>query len=431
MKNLYINDILTKIAIGEEIQIDCWISAIRKMKNMLFLDACDHTGNIQVVYNGENSALKLEQSVSIRGVLQNNPNGDKEIVASNIKIIGDVKKNLNPSPRSNFDIFDPKYTNYVQENRHLFIRNPKAMAALKARHFVKRAVHDWFLNNEFTEITAPILTPILLYTEDTGIAVNVNNQDVFLTQCVAFYLESAVHAFERVYNIGPSFRGAESISPRHLTEYWHVKAEVGFCSFEEIFGIVEAMLNYIVDKVEPQSTEIFKILGTKPVFDEVRKAPFPRIKYRDAIELCKKNGIEAEFGKSLSSEAETFLTKYFDSPVWVTHNARSIEGFPYKICDFDREVTYTADLIGSCGGGEILGVADKILDYDELCERLKEKGKDTNFRYEWFKELRDFGTIPHCGIGMGLERLIKWLFRLPHVREAMPFPRSMGRKIYP
>ena len=435
MKEISIKQVLEEKDISSRVTVCGWIKSVRESKNTLFLDVQDSTATIQVIiqlHSEPAAKFKPEQSIEVVGHLQENKkNRTKELLADSYKILGDVQKLLRPNPRSDFDIFSSKYTNYVQENRHLFIRNSKVMAALRARDIVKKAVHNWFAKNKFVEITAPILTPILLYTEDTGIGVTVNEQDVFLTQCVAFYLESAVHAFEKVYNIGPSFRGAESVSPRHLTEYWHVKAEVAFCSYEEIFTVVESLISSIAEEVAPQSEEICKILGVEPVFSEALKVPFPRITYRDAIKLCRENNIDVQFGKSLSGSAEAFLTEHFNSPVWVTHNPRSIEGFPYKICEFDEELTYTADLIGSCGGGEILGVADKITDYDELTLRLNEKGKGNNVNYEWFKELRNYGTVPHCGIGMGLERLIKWLYRLPHVREAIPFPRSMGRKIYP
>jgi len=437
MKEIYIKDLYSPdFKSDNEIVLYGWIKSVRKTKKTLFIDLQDSSGTVQVVISAGSPSFekpfKPEQSVKVTGRLRTKqPAGKIEIVATGAEIMGDVKKVLSPTPRSKFDIFDNRYTEYVQTNRHLFIRNDKVMAALRARDLVKNAVYDWFKSQGFIEITAPILTPILLYTEDTGIAVRVKDQDLFLTQCVAFYLESAVHAFEKVFNIGPSFRGAESISPRHLTEYWHVKAEIAFCPFEEMFGLIESLVSFVAKRVEPYSEEICKTLEIKPCFSEASKTPFPRIEYRDAIKLCRENGIDVSFGKSLSSRAEAFLTEHFDSPVWVTHNARTIEGFPYKICEFDRELTYTADLIGSCGGGEILGIADKITDYDELTERLKEKGKAENEKYEWFRELRDYGTVPHCGVGMGLERLIKWLYGLPHVREAIPFPRSIGRIIYP
>jgi asparaginyl-tRNA synthetase len=287
------------------------------------------------------------------------------------------------------------------------------------------------MSNGFLEVTAPVLTPILLYTEDTGISVHINNQDIFLTQCVAFYLESAVHAFEKVYNIGPSFRGAESISRRHLTEYWHVKAELAFCDFEEFYTVVESLVSSVAAEVKPLSESICNILDLGGFCDDAAKIPFPRISYIDAIKLLDQNNIHIEFGQSLNDIGEDFLSNYFGSPVWVTHNPRSIEGFPYKIYANDDRLTYTADLIATRGFGEILGIADKITDINELELRLKEKGKDNNSGYTWFKDLRSVGTIPHCGVGMGVERLVRWLFQLPHVREAIPFPRSMGRRIYP
>ncbi len=435
MKELFIKDVLhNQFIIGQTVELYGWVASVRVHKSHLFFDLEDSTGRIQVIVNTNiiNVRIKPEQSIMVLGSLMLNSKSKKyEIVAKSVQIIGDVTLPLSPAPRSDFDIFDNRYTNYVQQNRHLFIRNSKVCAVLKARDYVKTAVCNWFKEKNFTEITAPILTGVLLYDNSTGIPVRVNNQDLFLTQCVAFYLESAVHAFERVYNIGPSFRGAESVSPRHLTEYWHVKAEIAFCPFEDMFSMVESLINSIVEEVMPLSHEIYKALEIKPIIKNIQKIPYPRISYCDAIKLCKSQGIDVAFGKSLGDRAEAFLTEYFDSPLWVTHNARSIEGFPYKICEFDDRLTYTADLIGNCGGGEILGIADKITDYNELSERLAEKGKSNETGYEWFKELRNYGTVPHCGIGMGLERLIKWIYKLSHVREAIPFPRSIGRKIYP
>ena len=435
MKDLFIADLLARDPQeNSEVAMYGWVASVRKFKKISFFTLCDSTGKIEVLT--DNTRLprdfQAEQSVLVQGKIgAAEKYGNKRIAADSVTVVGTVDKALSPTPRSDFDAFDAKYTNYVQENKHLFIRNPKIMATVKAHEIVKSAVCKWFASRRFTEITAPILTPVLLYSEDTGIKVNVNRQEVFLTQCAAFYLESAVHAFERVYTIGPSFRGAESVSPRHLTEYWHVKAEVAFCSFEEMFSLVESLLTFVAEEVAPQSEAIVGALGIEPIWEEMHKTPFPRISYREAIRLCNENGIEAEFGRSLGGKAENFLTEYFRAPVWVTHNARSIEGFPYKVCAFDDALTYTADLIGSCGGGEILGIADKITDYDELQERLREKGKDKDENYAWYKELRRYGTVPHCGVGMGLERLVRWLFRLPHVREAIPFPRVMRRKMYP
>lgn len=430
MKEIYVKDLIKWI--DKDVELLGWIANIRKMKNVMFIDVMDSTGKIQIVYTNINNSLKKEQSVSVIGkVIKQNTH--IEIMAKDIKVLGDVKINLNPSPRDDFDIFNTRYTDYVQRNRHLFIRNPKVMAAMKARALVMRAVHNWFDSNGFFEVTAPILTPVLLYDIDTGIPVNVNNQDLFLTQCVGFYLESAVHGLEKVYNIGPSFRGKESVSKRHLTEYWHIKAEQAFCSFDEFFLVVEDLVSSITKEVMGflECSEITNVLGTGGFCSDAIKTPYPRITYTEAIELLKSNNYDVEFGKSINSAGEEFLSNYFKVPFWITYNARSIEGFPYKIDTDNIELTKTADLIATRGFGEILGIADKIESRGELEIRMKEKGKDLDLQYEWFKEIRDYGTIQHCGLGMGLERLVRWLFQLPHVREAVAFPRSMGREIYP
>ncbi len=430
MKTLYLKDIGSKI--DENVELLGWIAYKRQSKNHFFLDIVDSTGKVQVFCHGIEDIYKREQSVRVLGkVIERN--GTVEVIADKVEILGDVKFQMSPCPREQFDVFSTSYVDYVQKNRHLFVRNPRVMAALKARALVMRAVHDWFDTNGFYEVTAPILTPILLYDTETGIPVNVNGQDIFLTQCVGFYLEAAVHGLEKVYNIGPSFRGMESISKRHLTEYWHIKAEQAFCPFDEFFGVVEDLVSSVTRMVgeNPETKAIAKELQTGGYCMDAINPPFPRITYLDAVKLLQKNGYNVEFGKSINDIGEDFLADYFKSPVWITYNARSIEGFPYKIVKDNSDLTYTADLIATRGFGEILGIADKIEEREELEQRLKEKGKDNNKKYEWFKQLRDYGTIQHCGLGMGLERLVRWLFQLPHVREASAFPRSMGREIYP
>jgi len=429
MKNIFIADLVT-LPMGTEVELWGWLSSKRASKNIVFYDVVDSTGKIQIVLSKDMDNAIEEESVKIVGVLSREK--QLEIKAKEISVIGRVQMNLEPHPRKDFDVFSEENSANILDNRHLFLRNPRLIATMKARNLVMTAVHEWFRLNKYYEVTAPILSPVLLYSDDTGIKVDLNNSDnnIFLTQCVGFYLESAVHVLEKVYNIGPSFRGKETSSKRHLTEYWHIKSELAFCEFEEFFPVVEDMLFSITKNIENQAKILSGQLG-KVFCTDGYKIPFPRITYIEVIDLLNKNKINIDFGKSLNAKAEAFLSEYFKSPVWITHNPADIEGFPYRFFGNDKRLTLTADLICSNGHGELLGIAEKTADLEELEQRMKEKGKDKNPSYNWLKDLRKYGAIPHCGLGMGLERLIKWLFDLNHVRDAIPFPRNIGRKIYP
>ncbi|MBQ8425248.1 MAG: hypothetical protein IJX17_04435 [Clostridia bacterium] len=431
MKTLYVNKIKT-LDKGTDVEIWGWISTFTKHKELYFVKVEDSTGSIDVVLQLStlNFKIKRDQSVHIFGKVGLDKNENVVVDADSIELVGDVNVDLSPSARSDIDVFAERNANNVVLNKHLYIRNKKFCAVLKARDLVIEAVRAWFKTNGYTDVTAPILTPILLYDKSTGIPVKIKNQDAFLTQCVGFYLESAVHSLEKVYNIGPSFRGAESISKRHLMEYWHIKSETAFCSFDEYFDVVEDLVSFATKYVkEHGGPELAKDIGTE-FCDDGMKAPFPRITYTKAIELLNENGINLAYGKSLNDISEKFLSDYFGGPIWITHKPKCIEGFPYREIEKGSDLTMTADLIASHGLGEILGIAEKITNIDEIKERLLEKGKSYD-EYKWFCDLREYGTVPHCGLGMGLERLIRWMFKMNHVKDVIPFPRRINKVIYP
>ena len=431
MKKKYINDVLNDDT-GTTVELFGWIRSVRNQKSKSFIDIEDSTDMIRLIVDNKLLGFtpKPEQSIHCVGIMDVDRLGNPQVVVSTLQLLGDVNVRISPSARASFDVFDPRNSNNVVKNKHLYIRNQKNRDILIARDLVITAVRKWFLNNGYIDVTAPILTPILLYDTSTGIDVHIKGEDVFLTQCVGFYLESAVHSLERVYNIGPSFRGAESVSKRHLMEYWHIKSELAFCDFEEYFNVVENLISFVVRYVKESGGPELAMRMNTVFCDDGIQIPFPRIEYTDAIKLLNENGIPLPFGKSLNTQAENFLSDYFGKPFWITHKPREIEGFPYKINENDHRLTETADLIASRQMGEILGIADKITDVDMLKERLAEKGKSEE-EYKWFCELREYGTIPHCGLGMGLERLIRWLFCVPHVKDVIPFPRRINKTIYP
>jgi len=440
MKKVYAVDLLNCTPSGTQVEFYGWVKACRKQSHIIFLDVCDSTGTIQGVVDKTSQALfeltgrvSQETAVKVVGILVDTgrSNPPKEIHIQEIEVIGPSTINVSPYPRSDIDIQDPRLQEQLLDKRYFYLRNEKVAAILKFRHVLTWIMHQWFHNNGFIEIHAPVLTPTPLYDDRTPIALKVHGQNVYLTQCVGFYLEAAVHALERIYNIGPSFRAEESRSKRHLMEYWHIKAELAFVDFEDMVVTVERFIRDVSEQSIREGSELARVIGTEVCKDGL-KTPFPRIDYDEAVKWLKAEGSDMEFGKSLGSDEESLLSSQFsNTPFWVVGIPRSIEPFPYVIDSVDPRRTKTADLIASQGFGELLGIAEKIHTLPMLDERLAEKGKAGDARYEWLRELRQYGCVPHGGFGMGLERFIRWLLQIPHVRDTIPFHRAFGRRIGP
>lgn len=441
MKQVYIRDLQSNPPTdGTVTVLLCWIKGKRVYKNTIFLDVTDSTGSLQIIAGTDRMSKLYFQS------LRNIPNESclkfdciysRDTISSqnaffvqSYEVIGKWDLDVQPGPRSDFDVFSQKKSNFLLKNRHLYIRNPKTMAILKFRHQMMGAVHQWYRKNGFIEITAPVLTKLPLYDDGSAISLRIDNDDVYLTQCVGFYLESAVAAFEKVYNIGPSFRGEESRSKRHLMEYWHIKAEVAFANLEDGQKMIEDLVAFIVQDLVENGQDILKTLNAKPAL-EVLQTPFPKISYREAVNLLNIHGQHFKFGKSLSSIEEGILSERFTTPFWVVGIPKSIEPFPYVVDPEDNEITKVSDLIAPRGYGELLGVAEKIYKTGELQIRMKDKGKSENPNYKWVEELRNSGFFPHVGFGMGVERFIRYILGQEHVRDAIPFPRVFRRRIYP
>lgn len=436
MKNFFIKNVLTS-NVDEEVTLLCWVVKVRSQKQRVFIDVADSTGQVQIIIEDTCPDFEMakhivpESSIEVMGIIQINPRKMvQEIVAKSIGVIHMASLPISPRPRLLDNPFDESLVEYQMNNRHIYQRNPKRMAVMTFRSKLMRILNDWLFENEFTEIHTPILTTVPLYEDRSVLGLDFGGNPAYLSQCAGFYLESCVHGLERIYNIGPSFRGETSKSRRHLAEYWHVKMEVAWVTREDLLDFVEQTMYNIIKRCKTDCFREAEILGIE--FPEyAANIPYPRISYREAIARLQKDGYDCEFGRGLGDQAEDYLTTLFDSPFWLTSIPRKIEPFPYVIDKSDPECTMTADLIVPHGYGELLGVAEKISDPVELEERMTEKGKNLDPRYKWVKELRDYGSVPHGGIGMGFERLIRWLISLPHVREAIAFPRLLHRGIYP
>lgn len=428
------------VLLGSSVTVAGWLQRRHPAGGVLFLDVRDHTGVVQVVVSRSDFGaeafdalrrLSPESSLEIVGTVVEGRGGAREIRAETVRVLGAATKTMSPALRDEaVDIFDPALADHLLSNRHLYIRNPKVMAILRFRAAMMHAARTWFRDNAFLEITAPILTPLPLYDDGSAMSLDVHGEKVYLTQCVGFYLEAAVHAFDRVYNIGPSFRGEESRSKRHLMEYWHIKAEAAFLDLDGVIGSVESLLAFIARTALDECPDTESVLGRAPCLD-VFKGPFPRITYREAIARLSERGLDHPFGKSLGSEEEALLSEDFSTPFWISGIPRSIEPFPYVIDADDPLVTRTADLIATNGYGELLGTAEKIVDPAMLDERMAEKGKLDRPEYGWVREVHQMGPVPHAAFGMGVERMIRWLLDIPHVRDTIPFPRTFRRRVHP
>lgn len=427
------------LPIGSVTSVYGWLSDRKIHGKLIFLNIADSQSSVQAVVEKTKvsesdwnslKTLSLESGVQLKCSVQKGKS-ESEFHVEHVEELYPAGVVIQPRPRSNFDIFDPAFTEQVLRYRHLYLRNPKVAAILKFRSWLMGTTRDWFEKEGFLEFDAPILTPAPLYDGSTAMPIEVHGEKVYLSQCAGFYLEAAAHAFERVYNMGPSFRGEESRSKRHLMEYWHIKAELTWGNREDIISIVEDILTYLTNRAVEECGSIMEVLGTSICTDAL-KTPYPRITHQEAIKMLRSDGdADANFDTALSTAEEEMLAKHFDSPFWIVGIPRAVEPFPYVIDRRDTRITMVADLIASNGFGELLGVAEKIFDPAMLKERMAEKGKLEDPRYSFVHDVHNAGCVPHIAFGMGLERLIRWLLKIPHVRDAIPFPRVVRRNIMP
>jgi len=445
MKKIFIKDILAKDVFCRDIEILGWIENKREHGAIIFWDVVDSTGKIQVLLIKKNFREKWEKIKNIPSETCVKIIGDRhcfikerqkniEVIAKTIEILGEYKLNITPRPRSLFPIFDRKYTNYILKNRSLYLRNPKQMAAISFKSKFLYELNRYFRDNNFVFIESPVLTEMLLYDDDTAFSFNFHGRKVYLTQCCTFQLEAAIIAFEKVYNITPSFRAESSRSNRHLNEYTHLKVELAFANLEDLISLAEDILYNMAKKMVKIGEKELEFLGVK--FDLCEFKPsFRRISYDDAVKIFNKEGYRFQYGRNLSEKGVSILNrKLRNKLIWVQYPPRRAEAFPFKAFPHNPNLIMAADLIAPYGFGEIAGVAEKICSKKELLERMTEKGKNTPRQLERYKsyiQLRDAALPPHGGIGMGIDRIVRYFLKLPHVKDVVPYPRLFGHRWNP
>ena len=311
-------------------------------------------------------------------------------------------------------------------HRHLWLRSKKQHAILKVRHQIIKAIRDFFDSNDFTLVDSPIFTPNAAEGTSTLFGTDYFGKTAYLAQTGQLYGEASAMAFGRHYNFGPCFRAEKSKTRRHLTEFWMVEPEIAYCDIEEDIQWAEDLLVYIVNHVISTCKEHLVTLERDIEILKKIKAPFPRLSYSECIDILKKDGFDLEWGDDFGSPEETHIAEKFDSPVIVHRFPSKIKAFYMKRDPENDKVVLGMDILAPEGYGEIVGGSERETDIDILLDRIKEEGLNQE-DYDWFLDLRRYGSVPHSGFGMGLERVVAWLCGLTHIRETTPFARTMGR----
>lgn len=417
---------------GQEVIIKGWLYNKRSSGKIQFLQIRDGSGFIQgvMVKNevGEEIFDKVkeitqESSIIVYGTVKREeraPSGF-ELLLKDVELV-----HLAPT----YPIAKKEHgVDFLMDHRHLWLRSPRQVAIMRVRNTIVNAAREFFDKNGFTLIDAPILTPSACEGTTNLFETEYFDTKAYLSQSGQLYMEAAAMALGKVYCFGPTFRAEKSKTRRHLIEFWMIEPEMAYVEFEENLQVQEQFVSYIVEKVLEKNRQDLKVLDRDISKLENIKAPFPRITYDDAIKLLQEKGEDIQWGDDFGAPHETIIAESYDKPVFVTHYPTDIKAFYMKPHPQRPEVVLAADLIAPEGYGEIIGGSERIADLDLLLKRIEEHNLPKE-AYQWYIDLRTYGSVPHSGFGLGLERTVAWICGLDHVRETIPFPRLLNR-LYP
>jgi asparaginyl-tRNA synthetase len=419
--------------VGERVLVEGWLYNLRKSGKIVFPIVRDGTGLIQCVAVKSNlpeqvfEALKnltQESSLIVTGTIraEARATGGYELDVSDVQIIQRVSEE-HPYP------ITPKEhgVDFLMDHRHLWLRSRRQHSAIRVRHEVIKAIRDYLDSHGFTLVDTPIFTPAACEGTTTLFEVNYfDDEKVYLTQSGQLYNEANAMAFGKVYCFGPTFRAEKSKTRRHLTEFWMVEPEMAYADLEEVKRVAEDLIVYTVGRVLENRREELKTLERDTSKLESVNAPFPRMSYDDAVKILQSKGSEIQWGGDFGNADETLLTEDFDRPVIVDRYPSAIKGFYFQPDEQRPELALGIDIIAPEGYGEIVGGGQRIHDFAFLEKRLVEHNLPRE-AFEWYLDLRRFGSVPHGGFGMGVERFVAWMCGLEHVRETIPYARMLYR----
>jgi len=433
--------------IGKEVSISGWVFNKRSSGSIIFLQVRDGSGFIQAVVSKAEvlpnvfetaQKLTLESSVIVSGLIKQEPRSQSgfELQAKDLKII---------SLSQDFPIAPKEHgIDFLLEKRHLWLRSQSQWAILRIRNEAVLAINEFLQSQGFLRVDAPIITPstcegttslfpvpyLPSWPEDEQFVSWLEKDEkrpyAFLSQSGQLYLEAAIASFGKVYDFGPTFRAEKSKTKRHLTEFWMMDAEAAFMEFDQLLEFQEKLVFFVIQKIVKNCVLELKILERDVSPLEQIKIPFERLTYDEILKKLQELGSDIKYGEDLGNDDETLLMTHFKQPIFITRFPLAFKAFYFKRDAAKQDLTLSADLLVPEGYGEITGGGQREDDYEQLLKRLNEALVNRQ-DYEWYLDLRKYGSVPHSGFGLGLERLVAWLGKLEHVREAIPFPRTIYR----
>jgi asparaginyl-tRNA synthetase len=418
--------------VGKEVLIQGWVAHVRSSGKLVFLNLRDGSGRIQIVVSKGDvepetfevaAALQVEAAVAVDGVVREDPRspGGYEIAGRAIRLI---------APSIDYPITPKEHgPAFLLDHRHLWLRSSRPHAILTIRNEFLKACRDFFYDRGFILIDAPVFTPAACEGTTTLFETQYFDEKAYLTQSGQLYMEAAAMAFGRVYCLGPTFRAEKSKTRRHLTEFWMLEPEMAFADLDDVMDLEEEMIEYLVGRVLDRCRSELVLLERKVEALESVRRPFPRIRYDEAVKILHEAGSAFEAGGDLGAADETILSSRYDSPVFVHRFPAAVKAFYMKKDPADPRLSLSVDLLAPEGYGEIIGGGEREDSLEVLERQLAAHGLPVE-SFQWYLDLRRYGSVPHAGFGMGIERTLTWICGIDHLREAIPFPRMLYR-LYP
>ena len=439
MKTTWISDILEGKHDGQKVELKGWIKRSRGSNKIRFLVLRDSTGSIQCVakkdavgeecFENVKSAL-IESSLIIHGLA--NPDeradGGYEIIVQDVEIVGPVNPDTPfPITESAMVAADGGETEFLLDNRHLYLRTTRMTTMLKLRSSVFGAIHSYFRDLDFLEYQAPNFVAGAVEGGSTLFEVPYFGRKAYLTQSWQLYAEAAMPALERLYTIAPSFRAEKSRTRRHLTEFWHAEMEVAWADNNEIMSYGEGVVRKIAATLLDERSEELESLGRDlETIARYADSAYPRMRYDEAVDTLQGMGVEIEWGQDLDYSKEKVLTQDFDVPHFLTHYPKIAKPFYHRVDPDDEKYVLCHDLLAPEGYGEIIGGGERTWSEAEILARIDEEGTPRE-PYQFYIDTRTYGGVPHGGFGLGVDRVCSWLSGAEHIREVIPFPRDSRR----